>query len=128
MMVILSMFIFLGNMSSQKSQISLRESNLSIIHETAPVMQQKPFTKKTTDQRSPKALIDDTFNTLENHFKRVMDRLENATGNYIPLDDDDKPDLGIWDPRYNVERVKKPFPKARSTLKFLASMTKVTQK
>ena len=53
-----------------------------------------------------------------------MDKLENATGNYIPQDDDDQPDLGIWDPRYNVEKVKKPFPRARSTLKFLASMKK----
>jgi hypothetical protein len=62
---------------------------------------------------------------LETHFKKVIDKLENSQGHYIPLDDDETPDLGIWDPRYNVERRKKPFPRARSTLKSVAAMSKI---
>ena len=41
------------------------------------------------EQPMNKLLIDDTFKTLETHFKKVIDKLENSKGHYVPVDDDD---------------------------------------
>jgi hypothetical protein len=48
-----------------------------------------------------KFIIDDNFNTLGRHLKNVIHRLEEEEHWY---GDPDAPDVGIWDPRFNVRK------------------------
>ena len=56
-------------------------------------------------ERSPqgqmKFIIDDNFNTLGKHLKHVIKRLEEEEHLY---GDPDAPDVGIWDPRFNIKK------------------------
>ncbi len=48
-----------------------------------------------------KYIIDDNFNTLGNHLQNVLHKLEEDQHWY---GDPEAPDLGIWDPRFNIKK------------------------
>ena len=50
-----------------------------------------------------KFIIDDNFNTLGKHLQKVIHRLEEEEHWY---GDPDAPDVGIWDPRFNIRKRK----------------------
>ena len=54
-----------------------------------------------TPKGQMKFIIDDNFNTLGRHLKSVINRLEQEEHLY---GDPDAPDIGIWDPRFNINK------------------------
>jgi hypothetical protein len=87
---------------------------LSIIEEKS-AFDQPPVTVL----KKPKIYLPESQKTLETHLKSVIEKI-NESENL--LEDEDAPDLGIWDPRFNIEREKRKLPRARSTLKQLAML------